>query len=135
MHIRRLALAGLAVSAFAFVGWEGRRALLAVLLRRGDFERLERWGGDTCFIPAARSQYSPKGKPGRCADSLAAWATHRFRSRFPVEKVMDLAWLPSDELILLLRGDPERGDSPGWREDARMVVLDLKRGETIVAES
>jgi hypothetical protein len=134
MRTPRLALAAFILSTLAFFAWEGRRAFLALLVRRGDFVRLERWGGDSCFIPAARFHYSPRGKDACCHDPLAAWATRRFRPRFPVDKVMDLAWLPSNELILLLRQDPEV-ENPQWTDEARLVVLDLNHDEEVVAES
>ncbi|HLY11562.1 MAG TPA: hypothetical protein VKW04_19835 [Planctomycetota bacterium] len=128
MRIRRPVIAVLVLVALALGAWEGGRGFLAVLLWRGAYERLERWGGDRYFIPAVQRLYSPGGKQAPCPTDLAAWATRRYHGRFPAEEVYDLAWLPTQELVLLL-GTPPWEDSP-----TRLVVLDLQHSETLTAE-
>lgn len=116
------------------VALESRRGYLSFLIWRHDIVRLERWGGDECFVPAVRREYSRAGRKASCRDELSQWATRRYAARFPDDRVMDLAWLPSRELVLLLRRSPD-SPIPDYHENSRLVVLDLADDERVVAES
>jgi len=130
---RRLFIVLLILSGIILTGWEVRRAFLAGLMWRQQYAALERWGGDSCFIPALRGLYDPRGKTGASHPDLCQWARRRYQSRFHDHAVQDLAWLPSDQLVLLLRQTP--GGQESMISACRFVVLDLTNGERMVGES
>jgi|SRR5882672_412864 len=135
MKFRRLLVVLGAVAAVVLIAWEAHRLLISVLLWRGNFSLVERWGGDSYFIPAVRRfGLSRRRYPDHC-DEIAEWATRRYRARFPEQWVADLAWLPTKELVLLLRRSDERPGRPLKEQEARLVILDPDQPEIPAAMS
>ena len=126
--MRRCLCILLIVCGSSFLTWEGYRGFLFILLRRGDYARLESWGGDRYFIPALR--HSPSRQEDRSFRryQLIEWGAHRYGSQFQNERVQDLAWLPTSEVIILLRRNEVE-------DEARIVILDPARADTLVATS
>lgn len=125
----------LSVPLIALVAWEVPRALFAFWMWKGHYALLERWGGDSYFIPAVRRLHRPGGRDGCYDRELAEWATRRYQSRFPGEIVLDVAWLPPHQLVLLRHQAMPEGPFLHDESRATIVVLDVDRGEQLVAQS
>jgi len=135
MRVRRVVLTLCALAGLGFLSQLGWRAYIACLMWRGDYVRLEHFGGDRYFLPAVRRLYSPQGKSAECRSGLADWATRRYQTRFPSEDVYDLASIPGGDLLLLLRRKPAAQALDDVQQGVRLVVLDPAHSESVVGET
>ncbi len=135
MRVRRVVLILCALAGLALLSQQAWRAYIAFLMWRCDYARLERVENGRYFLPAVKRLYSPRGKAASCRDDLAQWATRRYQVRFPLEDVYDLAWLPGDELLLLLRRTSAAQALNTVQEEVRLVVLDAGKSEAVVGET
>jgi hypothetical protein len=105
--------------------WEAYRGALVLLLRRGQYALLERWGGEAFYVPALRhyASHSPAGVESR--NQFYEWTQHWFSHRFSDEEVRHLQILQSGELALLLRRSDE----------CRVVILDPDRADLLTTAS
>ena len=134
--MRRCLYVFLILSGILFFAWEGYRGFLAILLRRGQYALLERWGGESCFFPALRHFHANPPDHYRTTREFEDWVKHRFEHRFPDQDIHDASVLPTGELALLLRRTEESKARTGSQdEECRVILVDPARSDLQVASS